>query len=396
MVQVSTRARAAVQLTARGRQLLLGLGAAALGLLLLYAGCTARVMPDELGVAQRRFGAQTGIEDRTYGPGLYLVGPGTTLHTFPRSLHILEASNDRLESRGRSSGGSRAAQVDEYFRSRELLLGTDTHRTIDALTVQTSDGYSVSAEVLLLYSLKDPVKVAREFGLGQGYVDRFVINTFRNGVLSTLGKMNAESFFHEKERVATLAEAESQLRARFAERGFEVEKLLLGSYSYAPNYEKALQDKKVAVQLTEKNRKEGLVNEERAKLQQLESQGVANITIAESEVATQTSALVSEAQLYASQTRSRADREWGLAQAESKRLQADALNGAGGRYVVALETAKMFDAVENGVMTPEQYISFIRQSWSLVGLSPGGPVGGAPTGAPAPRSSGAQAGAGTP
>jgi hypothetical protein len=39
--------------------------------------------------------------------------------------------------------------------------------------------------------------------------------------------------------------------------------------------------------------------------------------------------------------------------------------------VVALEIAKMFDAVDRGVMTPEQYLAFIRQSWVLIGLSPG-------------------------
>jgi len=59
-----------------------------------------------------------------------------------------------------------------------------------------------------------------------------------------------------------------------------------------PNYEKSLRDKKVAVQLAEKNRKEGLVNEERAKLQQIESKGNASITIA-------------EAELYASRARAR-------------------------------------------------------------------------------------------
>ncbi|MCI0574042.1 MAG: hypothetical protein L0Y66_25185 [Myxococcaceae bacterium] len=363
---------ALAQLSGRVRRLLLLGGGAFLVLVFLYGGCTARVLPGEVGVVQRRFGPGAGIEDRAYGPGLYLVGPGTTLHTFPRALHVLEASNDRVESRQKAPNASVSSRVESYFDQREELLGQATHRTVDALTVQTSDGYSVIAEVVLLYGIQEPVKVAREFGFGQGYVDRYVINTFRSGVLAILGKMNAESFFDVKARVTTLAEAEVLLKERFAQRGFTVEKLLLGSYSYASNYEKALQDKKVAVQLTEKNRKEGLVNEERAKLQHLESQGMANITIAESEVATQVAMLVSEAELYASQTRAKADREFGLAEAESKRLKADALNVPGGRYVVALQTARMFDAVEKGVMTPEQYISFIRQSWSLVGLSSGG------------------------
>ena len=87
-----------------------------------------------------------------------------------------------------------------------------------------------------------------------------------------------------------------------------------------------------------------------------------------------------EAELYASQTRARADKEVNVAQAEAKRLKADALTRAGGRYVVALETAKMFDNIEGAVMTPEQYIAFVRNVWALIGVGggsgPASPAGG--------------------
>ena len=63
--------------------------------------------------------------------------------------------------------------------------------------------------------------------------------------------------------------------------------------------------------------------------------------------------------------------------AEAKRLKADALTQAGGRYVVALETAKMFDNIDGAVMTPEQYIAFVRNAWAPHRREPG-------SGAPAP------------
>ena len=368
MLKVVRGGREAIQgLGGRARKLVLLLGGGTLATMVLFSSCTARVRPDELGVKQRRLASNAGVEDRVYGPGLYFVGPGTTLHTFPHTIHLLEASNDRMESRARGA----SARVEEYFSKRDALLGHDTHRTVDPLTVQTSDGYAVIAEVALLYSVEDPVKVAKNFGLGTAYVDSFVVNTFRNSVLTTLGKLNAESFYSEKERIQAVDEAEQLMRQRFAERGLSVQRLVLGSYSYASNYEKSLHDKKVAVQLAEQHRKESAVNEERAKLQQIESKGTANIMIAESEVEAQIAKVSSEASLYAAETRAKADREFGLAEAEAKRLKADALNAAGGRYVVALETAKMFDAVGSGVMTPEQYIQYIRASWALIGLSPG-------------------------
>jgi regulator of protease activity HflC (stomatin/prohibitin superfamily) len=347
--------------------------AAALGLTLFYASCTGRVLPNQYGVEQRKLGVKTGIVDKTYGPGLYVLGPGTTLHTFPREVQVLEASYDRQESRSKASGKV-VEEVDHYFDRRDRALGDATHRAIDALNVQTSDGYAVVADLTLLYSITDPVKVARDFGWGTLYVESFVINTFRNTVLSTLGKMNAESFYDAGVRINALNETEELLRQRFAERGFRVERLLLRNFRYADNYEKSLRDKKVAVQLAEKNRKESLVNEEKAKLRQIESRGNASITIAESEVGARIAKVRAEAELYSSQVHARGDREVGVAGAESKRLKAEALTQAGGHYVVALETARMFDNVDGAVMTPEQYIAFVRSAWALIGVRGGDPA----------------------
>lgn len=369
MVQVAGREEALRRLTGSFKRLaLIGLVALVL-LIFLYGSCVARVQPNEFGVEQSRFGLNTGVRDRIYGPGLYFVGVGSHIYTFPREIHVLEASNDREESRAKARSSDLASRVDEYFNRRDQVLGSATHRTIEGFNVQTSDGYSVLADVTLLYSIREPVKVARDFGWNSGYVDSFVVNTFRNGVLATLGKINAESFYDETVRIEAVREAEKFLQERFRQRGFEVEKLLLRNYSYAATYEKSLHDKKVAVQLAVKNRKEGLVNEEKAKLQQIESQGNAAITIAESEVNAQISRIRAEAGLYSSQTRAKADRDVNVAGAEAKRLKADAVTRAGGKYVVALETAKMFDNMETAVMTPEQYIQFIRAAWAIIGVS---------------------------
>jgi regulator of protease activity HflC (stomatin/prohibitin superfamily) len=370
MVQVAGVGKAVEQLLSslkRGTLTALVVG----GLVFLFYGsCVARVLPNEYGVEQRKLGS-AGIAPNAYGPGLYFVGPGVTMHTFPREIHVLEASFDREEAL-RKGGPNLAPRVEQYFDRRSRLLGKATHRTIEALNIQTSDGYSVSADVTLLYSIEDPVRIAKDFGWGSLYVDAFVINTFRNGALATLGKMNAESFYDEAVRIPAIKEAEALMQQRFGERGFRVEKLMLRGFRYAESYEKSLEAKKVAVQLAEKNRKESLVNEEKAKLQQIVSKGNAAITIAESEVKARIAKTRAEAELYSSQTRAKADREVNVAVAEAKRLKADALTQAGGHYVVALETSRMFDNIEGAVMTPDQYISFVRNAWALIGVSPGG------------------------
>ncbi len=374
MVEIPGRTQA-LQTLRRSIRRFVGIGGGVLLLVaILYASCTSRVLPNEFGVEQKRFGAKTGIEDRVYGPGLYFLWPGETMHPFTREISVLEMSADRdaAVERARAMGGDVERRVDEFFEKRSKLLGETTHRVIDALRIQTSDGYSVMADVTLLYSIEDPVRVAKDFGWGTLYVDSFVIQTFRNGVLATLGKMNAESFYDESARITAIEDAEKTLKERFAARGFRVDRLLLRNYSYADSYEKSLQAKKVAVQLAEKNRKEALVNEERAKLMQIEAKGNAAITIAESEVNAKIAKIRAEADLYKSQVQAKADQEVGVANAEAKRLKAEALTYTGGRYVVALETAKMFDNIDAAVMTPEQYVAFIKNAWSLLGLSAGG------------------------
>ncbi len=371
MVTVAGTEGALRRLLGSIRRLGLLTGLTVVGVLFFYGACTARVSPNEWGVEQVRFGFKIGIKERAFTPGLYFVPLGTTMHEFPREIHVLEASFDRTESLAKAKTEDVRDGVERYFQRRDKLLGRATHRVIDAFNVQTSDGYAVICDVTLLYSISDPVRIAKDFGWGSLYVDSFAVNTFRNGVLQTIGKMNAETFYNEELRIAAVKDAETFLRARFAERGFKVETLLLRNYVYAENYERSLQEKKVAVQTTEKNRKEALVNEEHAKLEQIQSKGNAAITIAESAVNAEIARIRAEAELYASQTRAKADKEVNVAQAEAKRLKADALNSSGGRYVVALETARMFENIEGAVMTPEQYISFIRNAWAVIGVSPG-------------------------
>ncbi|HUL76856.1 MAG TPA: SPFH domain-containing protein [Vicinamibacteria bacterium] len=381
MVTVAGRSDALVALRRSFIRIALRAGLAVVAVAIVLGSCTARVAPNEFGVEQNRLGSKVGIADHPYGPGLYFIPPGSTMHSFSRELHVLEASYDREDALARAKTPAVAHAVEAYFQRRSELLGGDTDRLIEALNIQTSDGYAVLADVSLLYTIQDPVKVARDFGWGTAYVDSFVVSTFRNGVLTTLGKMNAESFYDEKVRIQHVSEAEALLRERFAERGLEVHRLLLRNYRYAPSYEKSLHDKKVAVQLTVKNERERVVNEEKAKLQRIEGQGNAAITIAESQVEAQISKVRAEAGLYASQVHARADREVKVAEAEAKRLTAEALAFAGSRYVVGLETAKMFDNIQGAVMTPEQYVQFVRATWALIGVGGGGPAPASPAAA---------------
>ena len=68
-------------------------------------------------------------------------------------------------------------------------------------------------------------------GAGQGRLARLLLT--KSLILATLGKLNAESFYDEAVRIAALRDSEAFLAARFKDRGFRVEKLLLRNFQYA-------------------------------------------------------------------------------------------------------------------------------------------------------------------
>src|SRR5258708_27488530 len=117
MVQVAGVGRAFQVLKASVRRTLVLGVAALLFLFFTYSACTAKVHPNEFGVEQRKFALKTGIMPEAYGPGLYFVGPGTTMRTFPLEIHVLDASYDRARALAQASSGSRR-RVQAYFDRR--------------------------------------------------------------------------------------------------------------------------------------------------------------------------------------------------------------------------------------------------------------------------------------
>jgi hypothetical protein len=116
MVQVAGVSAAVDRLKTSLRRVgLVGVGSVVV-VAVFYGACTARVKPNQFGVEQRKFGLHTGIVARTYGPGLYFVGVGATMHTFPR-----RSTSWRLLR----PGGSRA-QGGRRVRRRGLLHPTAT------------------------------------------------------------------------------------------------------------------------------------------------------------------------------------------------------------------------------------------------------------------------------
>jgi hypothetical protein len=149
MVKVGGVGAAAATLKTSLVRLAIRIAVVVVGLTFFYGACVARVRPNEFGVEQRKFGFKKGIVERTYAPGLYFVGPGTTMHTFPREIHVLEATFDLQDALAKAHDTTTEHKVEQYFERRDEELGAATHRTIQAINVQTSDGYAVIGDLTL-------------------------------------------------------------------------------------------------------------------------------------------------------------------------------------------------------------------------------------------------------
>ena len=80
--------------TLRRRAILLGI--AAVVLVILDRACLARVETNAWGVEQRRFGFNTGIVERAYGPGLLsLVGRPRTASSTPQHPDVRRLRGER-------------------------------------------------------------------------------------------------------------------------------------------------------------------------------------------------------------------------------------------------------------------------------------------------------------
>ena len=94
MVTIKGKGEALASLRRGVLRLVVIVAAALIGGAVVLGSCTATVSPNEIGVEQVRFGSENGIRDEIYSPGIYFVGPGTTMHTFPREIHVLDATDD--------------------------------------------------------------------------------------------------------------------------------------------------------------------------------------------------------------------------------------------------------------------------------------------------------------
>lgn len=280
-------------------------------LFLLRSCVITYVAPGEVGVRQIAYGPSKGLQKEPVRPGYRReIASYETVHAFPRDLQAVEFTNHPAE-RGAS------------------------HLQRPAIKVPTVDGYPVDVDVTVLYRIKDPYKLASQFGFSTAYEESVVVRFTDPLVKRYLGELRAEQFYHE-ERLARVRALKQDLAQRFEPNGLVLTDVLIRQYDYPETFQTLTEQKKIQDQSVLANRELTKQAEVQTRLNQMKAEGENLINVRTSEFNAQITEIRARKELYERQKRAEADLLVRTAEAEGTELINRALEGAGSAKLLRL------------------------------------------------------------
>jgi regulator of protease activity HflC (stomatin/prohibitin superfamily) len=276
------------------------------------------VKPGEAGVKQIKFGIGKGIDPTVYGTGLHYVGVGETMHGFPTRVQVLELSNSRSEATGELDG----------------------HRVAPGVNIQTSEGYTVQADLTVLYRIADPSKVMQTIGPGRLFEDSAVIPRAQQDLRRALGELDAEDFYRGDKRVQKARAAQQALEAELKDKGIEILQVLIRRYTYDQRYQQAIEQRKIQDQTVYKNEAEAKSASAAAAKNKIIAEGAAAVQVELARGEAEVKKLEADADLYRRKKAADGDLLVKLAEAQGTELENQALRGLGSENMVGLRMAE--------------------------------------------------------
>ena len=288
---------------------------------MMLAGCIPRSTGEtEVGVRTIKLGvfAKKGVEDKVYAPGsTYLFLP------FVNDWHTFDTKLQNLEMTLRPDTGDRKARDDLLFK--------------------TVDGNDIGLDVIIAYRI-DPGKAP--------YILQYVAKddrTLREKVVRTVtrskprdifGELKTEEFYVAAKRESKAQVAKEVLQDILGPMGIVVERVLTKDYRFNKEYQKAIEDKKIADQRVEKNKSAQHVAFEEYKRKLEEAKGEVNKLVANVDGEFRRAKIEADAYFEKQSLLAQATRAEGIAEAEGIRQMNKALTGSGGEALVKLRIAE--------------------------------------------------------
>ena len=316
----------------------------------------------EVGVRTRKlalWGAK-GVENKTYPPGsTYLFMPFINdWNTFDTKLQNLEM----VYERGR---GDRRSQDDLLFK--------------------TIDGNDISLDVIIAYRIdgeKAPYIVQNVAKDDRTLRDKIVRTIARSKPRDIFGELTTEEFYVADKRELQSQHAKDVLQEMLGPMGIIIEKVLTKDYRFNPEYQKAIEDKKVADQQVQKNRsaQHAALEEYKRKLE--EAKGEVNKMVADADGAYRKAKIEADVYYEQQQLLAEAIKAEGVAEAKGIQEMNTALAGSGGEALVKLRIAEalqgkrilLLPVSEGGMNLKTTDINQLINTMGIQSLSNGAPV----------------------
>lgn len=207
------------------------------------------------------------------------------------------------------------------------------------MELKTTDGQNVSVDMTIIYSLNAKDVPALHQTVGPNYEDQILLPQIRSEARLAMGGYSAEDLYQGKVRDViqqTIKEKLASTLEKFP--AIKIQDALIRHFAFSPQFEQAIEQKKLAEQMVEVNKKKALAQDEEAKRVQAEAKGLRFKAVEEATGRAESAKVEADAARYKLEQEAAGSLSKYKAEAEGKRLSAEALGG--GQNVVALEFAK--------------------------------------------------------
>ena len=291
------------------------------GSLLFIQGCILQTTGDtEVGVRTRKmaFIHSRGVEEKVYAPGsTYFFLP------YINDWHTFDIKDQNLEMTFTLKKGDRDTRDDLLFK--------------------TIDGNDISLDVIITYQI-DPEKapyilqyVAPD---NQSLEEKIVRTVARSKPRDVFGELKTEEFYVTEMREVQADRAKAVMQEILGPMGVIVKTVLTRDYRFNEDYQKAIEDRKIADQQAEKNKsaQRAALEEYKRKLEQ--ARGEVNKMVADADGDYEKAKIEADAYHEKQQRIAEAIKTEAVTEAEGIREMNEAMNRAGGETLVKLKVAE--------------------------------------------------------
>lgn len=274
----------------------------------------------EVGVRTIKFSlfGDQGVEDKIYPPG-----SSTFFLPFINDWHTFDTKLQNLEMTAEVRRGDRNSKDDLLFK--------------------TIDGNDISLDVIIAYRIDPkmaPYILQHVATSDKELRDKVVRTVARSKPRDIFGELATEEFYVTDKRRQKSEEAKNSLQAILGPYGIIVEKVLTKDYRFVAEYQKAIEDKKIADQMVEKNKSAQHAALEEY-LKELEmAKGEVNKVVADADGVFAKAKIEADAYYEQQKYLAEAIIAEGKAEAQGIEQMNKALAGAGGETMVKLRIAE--------------------------------------------------------